>query len=326
MISWVDAVVAGDQTVTLIWDGPRLLGAGYEFVRPQTATMGDQVVTWDERVQLIRSRDLAHQQAVGLEQRLARATAAIWALTPVAGRGKRQYQDEAALHTAVQQILDRYRVSDLLRVRWQHETTTHTRYVGRGRGGPARPMRTEVQERYQITTVERMADAITQHRYRLGWRVQVTTLPAAQLDLAQAVIHYRGGWCEERGFHLLKDRPLGISPLYVQRDDQISGLTHLLLLGLRLLTLIETQVRQGLAQDARPLPGLYPGQPTRTTDRPTATRLLRAVAATEMTLTRMTLGAMVYWHLTPLPAWMVQVLGYLGLSSALYQRLVENSS
>jgi len=170
------------------------------------------------------------------------------------------------------------------------------------------------------------AAAVARHRVRLGWRVQVTNLPQERLTLAQAVRHYRGGWCEERGFHLLKDRPLGIRPLYVQRDDQIVGLTRLLTLAWRLLTLIETQVRRGLADAQAALTNLYDGQPNRSTQRPTATRLLQAVARTEITLTRVDVGAQSLWHLTPLPAWVVQVLGYLGLSVALYTRLLENSS
>jgi len=112
----------------------------------------------------------------------------------------------------------------------------------------------------------------------------------------------------------------------VQRDDQIVGLTRLLTLAWRLLTLIETQVRRGLSDDQTALAGLYDGQPKRTTQRPTAARLLKAVARTEITLTRVDVGGQSLWHVTPLPAWVIQVLGYLGLSVALYTRLLENSS
>jgi transposase len=177
-----------------------------------------------------------------------------------------------------------------------------------------------------ITAVERDAATITQQTSRLGWRVQVTNQPQALLPLAQAVIHYRGGCCLERDFHLVKDRPLGIRPLDVRRDDQMLGLTRLLTLALRLLTLIETQVRRGLAQAGTALGGLYEGQPSRTTERPTAVRLLQAVARAEVTLTWVELGAYACWHLTPVPAWVAQVLGYLGLSTALYTRLTENST
>ena len=55
----------------------------------------------------------------------------------------------------------------------------------------------------------------------------------------------------------MKDRPIGIRPLYVRRDDQIIGLTLLLTLALRRLTLIESQVRRELAQAGEVLSGLY---------------------------------------------------------------------
>jgi hypothetical protein len=41
---------------------------------------------------------------------------------------------------------------------------------------------------------------------------------------------------------------LGIRPLWVRRDDPIRGLTHLLTLGMRLLTFIEVQVRNSVQQ------------------------------------------------------------------------------
>ncbi len=144
--------------------------------------------------------------------------------------------------------------------------------------------------------------------------------------LAQCVVHYRGGWCLERDFHLVKDRPIGIQPLYVRRDDQIIGLTHLLTLALRALTLIETQVQRGLARERASLAGLYEGQPNRTTDRPMGTRLLRAFARAEITLTRVQTADRVSWHITPLPDLLAQILAYLGLSVSLYKRLAENST
>ncbi len=58
---------------------------------------------------------------------------------------------------------------------------------------------------------------------------------AAKAGIAQCEEYYRRGWCLEHGFHLLKDKPLGIRPLYVRKDDQILGLTRLLTLGARLL-------------------------------------------------------------------------------------------
>jgi hypothetical protein len=39
---------------------------------------------------------------------------------------------------------------------------------------------------------------------------------------------YRQEYHVERGFGRLKGAPLSIAPLFVQRDDQVAGLTHLL--------------------------------------------------------------------------------------------------
>jgi hypothetical protein len=135
------------------------------------------------------------------------------------------------------------------------------------------------------------------------------------------VLGYRAGTCVERAFHQLKDQPLGIRPLYVQRDDQVRGLTHLLTLALRLLTLFEVLVRRGQDQDGAELTGLYPGQATRTTDRPTAQRVLEAIARTGVTLIQVVGEDGCRWHLTALPVLVKRVLGYLGLSEEVYTRL-----
>jgi hypothetical protein len=111
----------------------------------------------------------------------------------------------------------------------------------------------------------------------------------------------------------------------VHRDDQVRGLTHLLTLALRFLTLFEVLVRRGQAQEGEELAGLYPGQAKRTTNRPTAQRVLAAIAGLGLTLTRTRSGERCRWHLTTLPVLVKQVLGYLGLSDEVYTRLVINS-
>jgi hypothetical protein len=70
---WVNAIVDGEQMATLIWDGTTLLGAGYEFERPQTATYPDAqgnsaTVSWTERVLVTRSLALARAQEAHLEK------------------------------------------------------------------------------------------------------------------------------------------------------------------------------------------------------------------------------------------------------------------
>jgi len=324
--TWIGAVVDGEQDATLIWDVERLLGGGYEFSRPLSGVIYGQPVEWTERVQLVRSSWLARSQSQALEKRLQSAETALQKLTPEPGRGKRQIRKEGKLTEAVEEILSRYRVTGLLQVSWQREEQVKTRYVGRGRGGPNRPTRTERKVRYVITQVQRKENAIHAAKHRLGWRVQVTNLPQEVLNLEQCVLHYRAGYCVEGDFRMLKGKPIGISPLYVRTDEQIRGLTHLLTIALRILTFIQMKARDELAKEDTALAGLYEGQPTRTTTCPTATRLLRAFVREEITLAYITLEGQCYINLSPLSDRLVTILTYLGLSASLYTRLIQNSS
>ena len=286
--AWVEAALTGEAVAKLveIRREEELIARGYEFERAQTAVVGERRRTWTERVQVIRSESAAESQAAALERRLEKAEAAVRGLTPPPGPGRIQFTTGWELERAVAAVLAEHEVEGLLEVTWERQETSRTKYVGRGRGGPNRPKKTEWDIRYQITPVRRNEAAIQQRVARMGWQVLVTNVPAERLSLADSLWTYRGGWCAERQFHLLKDQPLGIRPLYVRRDDQVLGLTHLVTLALRVLTLFEVLVRRGQEQSGEKLPGLYPGQPKRSTDRPTAKRVLEAIARAGITLTQ----------------------------------------
>jgi transposase len=325
--TWVEDAISGARRseVVEIRIGEDRVGSGYEFTRNQTALLDGGERTWIERVQVIRSDSSAETQAQALRRRLEKAEAAVRALTPPPGPGRVQFTTGWELERAVAAVLAEHEVTELLDVSWTRQETSRTRYVGRGRGGPDRPQKTEYTIRYQITTIRRNEPAIEERKARMGWWIQVTNVPKERLSLTDSVRAYRGGWCLERDFHLLKDRPLGIRPLYVRRDDQIVGLTHLLTLALRVLTLFEVLVRQGQQRHEEKLPGLYAGQARRTTERPTASRVLSAIALAGVTVTRIESGDDSRWHLTPLPLLLRRVLAYLGLTETVYTGLVINS-
>jgi transposase len=326
--TWVEDAITGAKRgeVVDIHIGADRVGMGYEFTRDQTAPLEGRERSWVERVQVIRSESTAETQARAFQRRLEKACAAVRALTPPPGPGRPQFTTGWELERAVAALLAEHEVTGLLDVTWTREETSRTRYVGRGRGGPDRPKKTEWTIRYQITTIRRDEAAIQGRVARMGWWIQVTNVPARRLSLEGSVAAYRGGWSLERDFHLLKDRPLGIGPLWVRRDDQIVGLTHLLSLALRMLTLFELLVRQGQERAGERLPGLYPGQAGRTTEHPTGSRVLSAIARAEVTLTRVEMGDDVRWYLTDLPLLLRRVLAYLGLPETLYTGLVINSS
>lgn len=326
--AWIEEAALGKQSLQnltrLNEKGKRVVFArAYERERPQSSTVADREVAWTERVQVVRSLELAKRQAQQTDERLGEAIVALRALTPPVGRGHKQYREEEPLRAAVAAILEQHRVEGLLTVIWQREEQQQTRYRGSGRGGPGRPTYTTTKVRHVITAVQRNEAEIEHTKARQGWRVQVTNLPAARWSLREAVLLYNGGWSVERDFHLLKDQPLGIQPLFVREEEQIIGLTRLLTLALRVLTLSELQVRSGLAEAEEALSGLYEGQPTRATECPTAGRCLKAINRMEITATRVEIGPDVQWHVTDLPPLLKRIIKLLHLSPTLYTRLTK---
>ena len=71
---------------------------------------------------------------------------------------------------------------------------------------------------------------------RFGWKAFVTNAGQKRLSLPEAVLCYRTEYRGERIFNRLKSR-VHIAPLLVKRNEQIVGLTYLLTLGVRVLTL-----------------------------------------------------------------------------------------
>jgi transposase len=328
--SWVDAVVDGTQEVELLYGedeqgNTTLFGAGYELERQCQLKMGEEVFEWSERVQLVKSLSLARRQGEQLEERLGHAEAELRALTPPVGRGRRQYREEEALRQAIAEVLERHKVATFLSVTWRREEQRTKRYEGRGRGGAGRKWHWDVVVRYEVSNVTRDEDAIAAAKCRQGWRVQVTTLPREEYSLQVCVLIYNGGWSLERDFHVVKDLPLGIRPLFVREDEQIIGLTRLLTIALRLLTLFEMRVRAGLEGAGEELAGLYEGQPKRKTSRPTATRLLKAIARMEITLTCVESENDSQWYVSALPPLLLRILELVDLSVEIYTSLKTNS-
>jgi transposase len=328
--AWMDAVVSGPQEAGLLYvtndqGTVSLFGAAYEFERPCAAVVDGAAFAWVERVQVVRSFALARRQDEGLEERLRRAAEEVRQLTPPVGRGQQQWRDEATLRAAVAEILERLRVTGCLVVSWEREEQRRKCYEGPGRPGPGRAWHWEVEVRYQVTEVERLEEEITEAKYRQGWRVQVTNLPKEGWSLQGCVLIYNGGWSLERDFHVLKDVPLGIRPLYVREDEQIIGLTRLLTIALRLLTLFELTVRAKMATAGEELAGLYEGQPQRKTSRPTATRLLKAITRMGVTLTHVIAEDDSRWYVSALPALLLRILAMIGLSPTLYTGLAGNT-
>ncbi len=131
---------------------------------------------------------------------------------------------------------------------------------------------------------------------------------------------YRNEYRVERIFHRLKSR-VHIAPLFVKLNDQIEGLTYLLTLGARVLTVMEFVLRRSLQTDQTALPGLHPENKRKMTDKPTAERILKAFSDVSLTIIKNAAGEDILRRLTPLSGVQEDIVQRLGLDAALYGQL-----
>jgi transposase len=299
--------------------GQEVLAAeGYECERTCWAQEG--AVAWTERVLVMRSPMHATQQAAGLETRLSHAEKTLAALTPPRGRGKRQITDEVTLLEAIDKVLKDHRVSGLLSVAWEKQSERNTQYVGRGRGSASRGKRVIEHVRYHITHIARQGDTLADLTQRFGWQAFVTNASRKRLSLQAAVLCYRNEYRVERIFNRLKSR-VHIAPLFVKLNEQIEGLTYLLTLGVRVLTVMEFVLRRSLVQEQASLPGLHPENKQKRTDKPTAERILKAFADVSLTIIKNATGEEILRRLTPLSGVQEDILQRQGLGTSLYRQL-----
>ena len=171
-----------------------------------------------------------------------------------------------------------------------------------------------------ISRIARQEDTIADLSQRFGWKAFVTNAVQKRLSLQEAVLCYRNEYRVERVFNRLKSR-VHIAPLFVQLNDHIEGLTYLLTLGVRVLTVTEFVLRRSLEKDQAKLPGLHPENKQKRTDTPTAERLLKAFSNVSLTIIKTATGEDILRWLTPLSALQQDILRRLGLGTALYRQL-----
>jgi transposase len=270
-----------------------------------------RLVRWTEQRWVVCSRAYATAQQAALERRLAAATAALADLpTPRQGKKRRSREE---LEAAAAAVVAEEGVDGLLT--WSLQGHTATRRV---RAYGDRPQRVDSETTWEVR-VERQEEAIAARVREMGWQVYGTNNKA--VALAQVVWGYRGQYRIEDDWSRLKGRPLGLTPMYLQEESRIQGLVHLLSLALRLLTLLEWEVRERLRQSGTKLEGLYAGQRGRKTDRPSAELLLRALGTLSVSLVEV--AGEVHVLLTPLTEVQKRLLKLWGLPPDLYQEIAQ---
>jgi transposase len=207
------------------------IAEGYEYPVSMAAAHEGRRVQYAERRLVVCSLQWAKAQKKGLAQRVKTATAEIKRLNQQK-RGKARPKTPSAWQAAVEQRLRKYRVVGLVEVTYQVDRDTRP-----VRAYKDRPATVRVAEAWQVQVAVNRA-ALAQAQALLGWRVYATNAPVAQVSLTQAGLAYRGSPVIERGFRRLKG-PLSLTPLYLTTTARLTGLVRVLLIGLRVLGLIE---------------------------------------------------------------------------------------
>jgi transposase len=292
------------------------IAEGYECGETMTALVDGETVSWVERRLILHS--FAHAQAAerGLKGRLEKAHSALLALTEHK-QGKEPFADAEKLRQAAEAILKQRDVQGLLT--FQVTLQTQERHLRKYGDRPA-----ETRTEALLTLMVQRDEIAIQNAIRcLGWRVYGTNRPKSVLSLQQAVLAYRDEYLVEHCFGRLKGKPLSLTPMYLQDDRRATGLIRLLSIGLRVLTLLEHVARSHIQEQDSPLPGLYAGNPTRSTRRPTTEAMLRAFENIDLSV--VTLKGQTYHHITPLSKLQRRILALLDLPASIYTRLGRDS-
>lgn len=292
------------------------IAQGYERAYSCKFKQDGQEFTWEERRLVVYSIVHATSQKKALQARVEKAQTALQALNEPR-RGKKSAQDLESFGQVAKSILVNNRVQSLFHLSFQEQVEQHAQ-----RKYGNRPARVVEKRRFQVDYTLDEAE-LEQQMQLLGWQVYATNHPAAELSVADAVVVYRHEYVIERGFGRLKGQPLSLRPMFLQREDHIKGLIRLLTIGLRVLTLVEFQVRRSLSTDKRKLPGLYAGNPKRSTARPTAERLFANFK--DITLVLIDTGAETFADLTALNPLQQEILRLLDFPIEIYNCLGPQS-
>ena len=299
----------------------QLLARGLEFSRTQELQTSELALPWEERVFLIQSQSFYQSERQRLEKQHAQLFKRFQTLS--SSLYSTAVQAQAALQQKIaawfeKQPLQPYLQFDLL---VEEELKTYSRRETR-KGQPRQGSYTRTRYRAKIQNFHIQSQRLETLYHTLGWRLYVSNAPKTRFSWQQAYSQYRfESFGVEDQFRTLKGRSVGIRPLLVHNQTQIQGMTHLLLLALKISALMAAKVRTALAQTTQVLSGIYPGQPKKQTTSPRTATLLHYVCKQKLILSQVTLSASQTWHLPTLNSTCNLILSCLGFDASIYQQI-----
>ncbi|HCJ1082918.1 TPA: hypothetical protein NR353_001590 [Legionella pneumophila] len=312
----LDKIWNNEQVLTSIYrpavgegDSPEQIAEGYGYtIHLESDEAGDNF-SWEEQRLVVRSLNHARKQEHTLHGHINEGQTAIAKLNQ-RGRGIKML-DEKELHAAVDAILKKHKLQNLLQIEYRREEKKTLHKATRKREAYIL-----VETRITVHSTLNQ-DALEKQVRHLGWRVYACNDPA--LSIEEAVLAYRQEYLIEHGFARYKGKTLGLTPIYLSSTTRIKGLIRLLSIGLRILCLLEFSVREALQQKQEKLSGIYKGNPKRATVRPTAEMMLKVFRG--ISLVALIVNGVKHLEITPLTTVQNKILVLLGLSPTCYTTL-----
>lgn len=274
---WLQAQVNSQKASTIVLPEildkkgkPNVHGEGFVVPVERSTELDDgQTITWNEQCFVIQSYAHAQRQKQAIQERVQRTKLALERIRPKS--------DEliGAFQLRAENVLRQNRTASFFTLTTTEQVTTRKRDLRCGRPRPDTPFEM-VEEHKFLLHVEQDNDAIESALQLAGWRVFVNNSSSEQFSITDALLHYREEWQVEHDMHRFKKGSLPVPPLSVRLPDRIKGLMVLFFVAVQALTLIEFVARRSLKQQDSTIAGLISGNPTRSTTRPTAERILAA--------------------------------------------------
>lgn len=245
---------------------PRQYGVGFKVERERERTLLDGTrEKWKEVWFGLRSDSHRKKRENTIRTRLEKCEERLTRLRPKAGETGDAFKRRA------EKIIAVHHAKPFFTVTVNETVTRRKKYLKPGRPRANTPYEW-VNDIKLTPQFDRNQPAIDHAFQMAGWRIFVTN--RLTMTMEQAVCYYKDNWQVERGFHRFKNGSLPALPLYLRLPDRIRGLMLLLFIALQALTLLEFVASRSLSEKGESIAGLYPGNPRRKTERPSAEQML----------------------------------------------------
>ena len=226
--------------------------------------------TWTERVIVAYSDPYNKAQTAQFDKQIDKTEAALRELT-VAKQGKTMLKNTKDLQEKIDQAIKEFKTAGFFDViiNTQLTATTKRKYKDT-------PTQTVTTTSFSLT-ITRKTDKIDAHKAILGWRAYATNAPQAQLSTQKVVATYKDEFKVEYRFNQLHNKTAPLMPIFLHKDNRIAALIRLLMLGIKVLGLLEYKIRKQIAAEEITITHIFPGNPGRKTENPTAEMVLRAL-------------------------------------------------